>query len=163
LQAAVAIQNARQYELVERLAQAERWAEIGQLTGSLAHRIGNKGGIIRLSANELEEHLREEFLIDDEFVTEIIDTIRRNNQYILDLSDLLFKPVRSGEEKLTSINIELMLDSALASAEIPPDVEVVKNYMPDPPLVKANQFEESGTSSCRPGSHEGVRTPRQLK
>jgi GAF domain-containing protein len=139
LQAAAAINNARQYEVSQKLARIERWAELGQLAASLAHRIGNTGGTIRLRTNLLGEYLGDK-LPHDPVVGKEIETISRNNQYLLDLSTVLLKPFRAFEERTALSNVELQVSGALHSARIPEHIKVVTSYSAQLPLVRANRF-----------------------
>ncbi|MEM7134832.1 MAG: GAF domain-containing protein, partial [Chloroflexota bacterium] len=141
LQAATAINNARQYEIAQEHARQERWIELGRVAGSLAHRIGNNGGTIRLRADDLAEYLKER-LPKDDYVDTTMETIIRNNQYILEMADLLFRPVKASGEPVVSVNIALMLDSALGigSPGIPPDVMICRQYASKLPTVKANRW-----------------------
>ncbi len=138
-QAAIALNNARQYEMSQRLIRAERWAELGQLASSLAHRIGNKGGLIRLRANELLDYQAAN-LPNDHFVKNSVDAIMYNNQYMLDLSNLLFKPLRASSARMAPSDITLLVKGALKNAEIPYDVEININDLVQVPLVKVNRF-----------------------
>jgi GAF domain-containing protein len=144
-QAAVAIENARLYtEMEQRVVErtqawqtardeaavaerkrldAEKWAELGKTAGSLAHRIGNKGGIIRVSIGDVKDRLREQG-IQDEVLLEKVETIARNNEYLLEMSDLLFKPVQASTAETTRMSLGLLLAEAIKSAEIPQEVQV---------------------------------------
>jgi GAF domain-containing protein len=139
LQAANAINNARQYEIAQKLAKLEHWAQIGQLAGSLAHRIGNTGGTIRLRANELAEYLSDR-LPNDPIVQNTIEPIIRNNQYLLDLSTVLFKPSQAFEERMALSDIALLVNGAVNNAEIPKDVKVEIHLPAELPPVNANRF-----------------------
>jgi GAF domain-containing protein/ActR/RegA family two-component response regulator len=135
--AASAINNARRYEMAQRMAEMRRWANLGQLAGSLAHRIGNKGGTIRLRAQQVLKYYGGEDASPE--IKEALDTILANNQYLIEMSNLLFKPFRAAEETRAPSNITLHLNSAIRSAQIPPDVTVGTHYGPDLPLVLANR------------------------
>lgn len=138
-QAAGAINNARRYEMADKLAKAERWAELGQLAGSLAHRIGNKGGTIRLRANELNNYLNSK-LPNNPIVDDTLQTIIRSNQYLLDLSKVLLKPHRASKKRMAISDITLFLKEALNIAEIPDDVKVKTKLAKNIPYVKSNRF-----------------------
>jgi signal transduction histidine kinase len=144
-QAAVAIENAKLYaerthawqeakdEAIaaerERI-EAEKWAYLGRVAGSLAHRIGNKGGMIRLCVQDLEELLASLDLQGNTLLeaTEYLDTIRRNNRYLLSLSNFLFKPRKAMEETRDRTDVHKYLEDALKYAEIPAGVQVERHF-----------------------------------
>jgi|GEM_PF-3438160 len=139
MQAAIALHNARQYQQTQELAKMQRLVELGHLAGSLAHRIGNKGGLVRLGAYELSEYL-EDKLKDDVIVKETLDDILRNNQYLLDLSHLLFKPLRATKERMVASNIVFLIKEAIKNANIPANIYLNTYYAESLPLVKVNRF-----------------------
>ncbi len=145
--AVLALENARLYRQLalayDELKQAQEqklWAELGKTAGSLAHRIGNKSGLIRVSVTELIEHLQESGS-KDELLYERLDIIERSNRYLLEMSDLLFKPVEAAQRNLEELNVSLLISDAVRSASIPEDVNVeVKdsvNTLPKVLLSKA--------------------------
>lgn len=146
-QAAVAIENARVYEELKQAykeleqAQEQRsWAVLGKTAGSLAHRIGNKGGIVRVCAGDLADRLQE-MSIEDEMLDEKIGMIQRNTQYLLEMSDLLFKPVEATRASLEKTDISLLVSDAIKSLDIPEDVTVeVQEDISKLPQVPANKF-----------------------
>jgi GAF domain-containing protein len=138
-QAANALNVVHQYELAQKLAKAERWAELGRLAGSLAHRIGNTGGTIRLRANELAEYLDVK-LPGDSVAQTAIETIASSNQYLLDLSTVLIKPYRAIEEHMALSDVTLLVNGAIKSAKISAEIKVETDYAPGLPLVKINRF-----------------------
>jgi GAF domain-containing protein len=153
-QATVAIENARLYEQIQeannKLRQAyedlkqtqeqKLWAELGKTAGSLAHRIGNKGGIIRACVDDLRDHLRETN-IEDDVLFEKLGVIQRNTQYMLEMSDLLFKPVQAAETELERVSPALLLRDAIKSADVPSSVVVkIDENIDALPKVLAKKF-----------------------
>ncbi len=153
-QAAVAIENAKLYDEMEKRIEerthawkteelkrleAEQWAYLGQIAGSLAHRVGNKGGMIRLCVKELKEYLENHHIQDAEIV-DLADTIERNNNYLLKLSDFLFRPQQGTREKLERADVRYYLEDALRYANIPKDVEVERRYAEHLPLVWGHKY-----------------------
>lgn len=116
-QAVIAIQNAQRHE---ELLEAERWAYLGTIVGQLAHRIGNKVGMIRLCAHELSEQLD----LSDERIEENLSFIRNNAEYILELSDLLLKPSQAAGAARVYLDVNLLLGSAVKQANIPAHIRV---------------------------------------
>ena len=137
--AAIALHNAQQFKSAQRIARLERWAELGQLAGNLAHRVGNQGGTIRLKTEEVIEQLQN-LGVTETTIYHALEVIKRNNQYTLELSELLFKPLRASEERLAPTNMTLMIESALNNANIPVDVTIQRDYVPNLPTVKANRY-----------------------
>ncbi len=153
-QAAVAIENAKLYDEMEkrieeqtrawkteelRRLEAEQWAYLGQIAGSLAHRVGNKGGMIRLCVKELKEHL-DSHQIQDAEIVDLVDTIERNNNYLLKLSDFLFRPQQGTREKLDKADVRYYLEDALRYANIPESVEIERKYAEHLPLVWGHKY-----------------------
>ena len=95
--------------------------------------------MIRLCVEDLNEYFEEKQL-SDEFLTKQIDTITRNNQYLLELSQVLFKPIKAFEEELGKTNVAHCLDDALRYAAIPEDIKVVSRYEDALPLVYGNKY-----------------------
>ena len=119
--------------------ESEKWVYFGRIAGSLAHRIGNKGGMIRLCLEDLNEYFEEKQLTN-EFLTKQLDTITRNNQYLLELSQVLFKPIKAVEEGLEKTNVAHCLDDAVRYAAIPEDIKVFSQYEHALPFVYGNKY-----------------------
>ncbi len=142
-QAAVAIENARLNKQLlteeRKRLEAEKFAYLGKLAGSLAHRIGNKGGLIRLCAKDLESKL-DSLGMKDPWFEEQIDTIERSNRYVLNLADYIFKPVKARTEKRIASSIKHYLETAVYYADIPDDVLVEFRCAENLPLVPGNKY-----------------------
>ena len=78
---AIALNNIK---LHKRSSDVEKISYLSQQVGSLAHRMGNKCGMIRLCVFDLQDHFAETGF-HDEIAINNIDTIGRANQYLLDL------------------------------------------------------------------------------
>lgn len=148
--AAIALENAKlfrektnaleQKEKAERdKEESEKWAYFGRIAGSLAHRIGNKGGMVRLCVEDLEEYFNEKNITDD-FLKKQLDTISRNNQYLLVLSQELFKPIKAAEEGFEKMNVADCLDDAFRYAVIPDEMKIIKQYDEHLPMVLGNKY-----------------------
>jgi GAF domain-containing protein len=133
MQAAVAINNAHQFETAN-------WAELGRLAGGLAHRIGNNSGTVRLKIKEVQKSLQDMKRPVPDKTWEALETAQRNNNYLLELSELVFKPFRASKERMAPSNIKLMLNAAIHNADIPQEVKVRRAYQEELPFVKANRF-----------------------
>ena len=118
--ATIALRNADNYN------KSEQWAFLGQLSASLAHRIGNKGGLIRLCAENLRKHLSAKE--EDNSLLDQIEIIDRSCRYLLKLSDSIFIPIKAIQEKLINIDISYHLDNAIKYALIPDDISIVAEY-----------------------------------
>jgi len=135
----IAIQNARKVEASreeqERRAEAERFQYLGLLAGGVAHRVGSKGGLIRLHVNNLRKLMPEEK--DDVYA--ILDKIERDNDYLIELSDALFKPAEAAETPVGPVNVNQLLRRSIRGASIPPEVEL-SLQLADVPLINGNRF-----------------------
>jgi GAF domain-containing protein len=140
-QVVIAIQNARKVEEKEALARLEY---LGILAGGVAHRLGSRGGLIRLHVNQIRELLPIKELkkalptTADETCT-LLDNIEKNNEYLLELSEALFKPASASETPLGSVNVNQLLQQAIRRANIPSEVRlsVAKGKIP---LVVGNKW-----------------------
>ncbi len=140
-EAHVNLEKAQNEKLVaeRKRAEAEKWAYLGRIAGSLAHRIGNKGGMIRLCVQDLKEYL-DKIEFTDKWIAKQLDTITRNNQYLLSLSDFLFKPHKAVEEGLKETDVIPFLEDALRYAEIPDTIEIEFQYDDILPQVNGNKY-----------------------
>jgi signal transduction histidine kinase len=142
-EAVIAIQNATRHrqlraEQEKRLA-AEKWAVMGQAATALAHRINNLMGIVPVSAREIQRTLTAVSVNrkDQDWIEANLGRIERNAQFILKLSDALFKPFKdSGPESRLDVNH--LLNEALESADLPEHISVSKVLAPDLPPVRSN-------------------------
>jgi two-component system NtrC family sensor kinase len=124
-------QEARESQLA-----IERWAALGRVAGVLAHRISNKAGMIRLCVRDLYESIDPK----DEWARRNLETIERDNQYLLVVAKQLLRPVSASSEKLEPSDINLLLKEAVNRANIPSDVEPVFRCADDLPAVPANKW-----------------------
>jgi signal transduction histidine kinase len=149
-EAVIAIQNATQHQRLQamhrklkdeqekRLA-AEKWTVMGQAATSLAHRINNLIGILPASAGEVRRTLAAMSLADGDrrWIDSNLDRIEHNARFILSLSDNLFRPFKeSGPPGRFDVN--RLLNEALESADLPPTIEVLREYQPDLPKVESS-------------------------
>jgi signal transduction histidine kinase len=149
-EAVIAIQNATQHQRLQamhrklkdeqekRLA-AEKWTVMGQAATSLAHRINNLIGILPASADEVRHTLSAMSLADGDrrWIDNNLDRIEHNARFILSLSDNLFRPFKeSGPPGRFDVN--QLLNEALESADLPPTIEVFREYQPDLPKVESS-------------------------
>ncbi len=138
-EAAIVIDNAQLVKKERQLQEQKLWATIGQTAGSLAHRIGNKGGIIRVIITDLFDDLKA-IGVEDGPIFDKIKMIERNNQYLLEMSDLLFKPVDASRQDLKRAEINLLVADALHSIDIPSDVDIqVEENIHNLPQVSVNR------------------------
>jgi GAF domain-containing protein len=139
-QAVGAIENARLYQKLEEAQEQRMWAEIGKTAGSLAHRIGNKGGIVRACVRDLAVRLGD-MKVSDDVLDENLRMIKDNSDYLLQLSDLLFRPVEAARAGLNRTDISLMISDGIRAASIPREVAVeIEASVNELPQVPANRF-----------------------
>lgn len=139
-QAAVAIQSARRYrDFVEK--QKERiWGELGRTAASVAHRVGNKGGLIRVCLGDLSRRLTELQVVDPD-VVDSLDVIKRSNLLLLDMSSELLKPLEVAAAGSTvQLDLSVVVADAKVLAEVPASVVVnVGSGILSCPKVKASK------------------------
>lgn len=158
-EAVIAIQNATQLQKLkaeqERRLAAEKWAVMGQAATALAHRINNLLGIVPVSASEVLRILTKLDLPDADrrWAQSNLERIHRNAQFILKLSEALFRPFKESGPT-TRLDLNRLLNEALESADLPDDIEIVCNYEKQLPLVNCSLllldiFLELITNACK--------------
>ena len=151
-EAVIAIQNAMQHQKLqlmykkyakeqERRVAAERWAVMGQAATALAHRINNIMGIVPASAGEINRTLADVSMseIDRNWIQENLERIERNAKFILKLSDALFRPFKEAGPPLR-LNLNLLVNEAIESADLPSDIQIVFKYKDNIPDVESNSL-----------------------
>ncbi len=142
-EAVIAIQNATQLKRLkaeqERRLAAEKWAVMGQAATALAHRINNLLGVVPVSANEVLRMITKMDLSDADrrWAHSNLERINRNAQFILKLSEDLFRPFKESGPP-TRFEVNRLLNEAIESADIPDVVEVVCDYDQQLPLVNCS-------------------------
>jgi signal transduction histidine kinase len=158
-EAVIAIQNATQLQKLkaeqERRLAAEKWAVMGQAATALAHRINNLLGIVPVSASEVLRIVEQMNLADADrrWAQSNLERINRNAQFILKLSEALFRPFKESGPP-TRFDVNRLLNEALDSADMPDDVEVVCDYDQQLPrlncsLLLLDIFLELITNACK--------------
>ncbi len=148
----IAIQNATQHQELrlmhkkyeqeqERRVAAEKWAVMGQAATALAHRINNIMGIVPASTAEIDRTLKKVSipLSDRNWIKENLERIERNSRFILKLSDALFKPFKESGPSIR-FNMNLLLNEALESADLPKDIQVNAEFAHTLPEVESNSL-----------------------
>jgi GAF domain-containing protein len=142
-QAAVAIQNARQIEALQKLREqrlaAERWATLGKAAANLAHRINNTAGLIPVVAQDLEELLADVALEEErrQEVDADLQRIERNTRFTLQMADALFKPFEDLPAEECDVNA--LLEESISVANVPEDVALKTEYADELPKVIASR------------------------
>ena len=166
-EAVIAIQNATQLQKLkaeqERRLAAEKWAVMGQAATALAHRINNLLGIVPVSASEVLRMLEQMNLSDADrrWAQSNLERINRNAQFILKLSEALFRPFKESGPP-TRFDVNRLLNEALDSADMPDDVEVVCDYDQQLPrlncsLLLLDIFLELITNACKAMQRRGLK------
>ncbi len=151
-EAVIAIQNATQHQELrlmhqklqaeqERRLAAEKWTVMGQAATALAHRINNLMGIVPASAGEIHRTMAGLDIkkTDRDWIEENLGRVERNAQFILKLSDALFRPFKeSGLPSMFDAN--RLLNEALESIDLPPTIHLVRDYSQDLPLVESSSL-----------------------
>jgi signal transduction histidine kinase len=166
-EAVIAIQNATQLQKLkaeqERRLAAEKWAVMGQAATALAHRINNLLGVVPVSAGEVLQLIAKMDISDADrrWARSNLERISRNSQFILKLSEALFRPFKESGPP-TRFDVNRLLNEALDSADIPDDVEVICEYDQQLPLVNCSLllldiFLELITNACKAMAHRKLR------
>jgi len=142
-EAVIAIQNASQHrklraEQEKRLA-AEKWAIMGQAATALAHRINNLMGIVPVSARETMRSLTQLEMADSErlWIEANLERIERNAQFVLKLSEALFRPFKDSGPA-APLDVNHLLDEALEAADLPDKIEVIRTFEKKLPVVNCS-------------------------
>jgi len=151
-EAVIAIQNATQQHKLqlmhkaledeqERRVAAEKWTVMGQAATALAHRINNLIGIVPASAAEIRRALSNLHVPDAErtWIGANLDRIERNGQFILRLADALFRPFQEPGPR-ARFDVNLLLNEALQAANLPPSIQIIRDYGQDLPEVESNSL-----------------------
>ena len=141
--AVIAIQNASQHQKLraeqEKRLAAEKWAVMGQAATALAHRINNLMGIVPVSSRETIRSLDKIAMPDSErqWIEDNLSRIERNAQFVLKLSDSLFRPFKDSGEA-TRLDVNHLLNEALENADLSPGIEVQRNFGKNLPMVSCS-------------------------
>lgn len=103
------------------------WVNLGQIAGALAHSIGNKGSIVRLDIQHLRELIPSLTEGINENIEKKLNSISKNNQYFLDLSEELLRPTRALRD-MTPINLGIILETAVAYSNIPEGYKIIPAF-----------------------------------
>ena len=141
--AVIAIQNASQHQKLraeqEKRLAAEKWAVMGQAATALAHRINNLMGIVPVSSRETIRSLDKLAMPDSErqWIESNLSRIERNAQFVLKLSDSLFRPFKDSGE-VTRLDVNHLLNEALENADLSPGIEVQRDFGKNLPMVNCS-------------------------
>ncbi|MFQ5613740.1 MAG: GAF domain-containing protein [Anaerolineae bacterium] len=149
--AAIAIQNARQFEELReahralRAAQeqriaAERWAILGKAAGNLAHRINNSTALVPVAVQDLRELLAEARMSrrTRQAVNADLDRIERNTLHTLNLAEELLR--RFQHEPMEAHDLNLLARQALSLVDLPPNVRLSRNLAEHLPPVETSDL-----------------------
>jgi signal transduction histidine kinase len=151
-EAIIAIQNATQHHELqlmhnalqdeqERRIAAEKWTVMGQAATALAHRINNLIGILPVSAAEIRRTVTglEISSSDKDWIEANLRRIERNGQFILRLADALFRPFQEPGPR-ARFDVNRLLNEALRAANLPPSIQVTRQFTQDLPTVESNSL-----------------------
>jgi len=149
--AAIAIQNARQFEALEQAHQklreaqkqriaSEQWSILGRATGNLAHRIHNTTTIVPLAVQDLKDLLSEVEIPDavKEDVEANLNRIERNVTYTIHLADSLMRRFR--HEPTAAYDVNQAIKQALAQVELPDDITLTQTLSKDLAMVDSSSL-----------------------
>ena len=147
--AAIAIQNARQYEALvkahrdlsaaqrQRIA-TEQWSILGRAAAGLAHRIHNTTAIVPASAQDLRELLTQ-VKMPAQIRQEVegnLSRIERNTIHTLDLADELLRRFHHQPEATDDVNA--MVLRAIAQTELPDNITLEQSLASALPPVQSS-------------------------
>ena len=166
-EAVIAIQNATQLQKLkveqERRLAAEKWAVMGQAATALAHRINNLLGVVPVSASEVLRMLAKLELSDADrrWAQSNLKRINRNAQFILKLSEALFRPFKESGPP-ARLDVNRLLNEAIESADVRDDIEIVCHYDQQLPRVNCSLllldiFLELITNACKAMAHQKLK------
>ncbi len=142
-EAVIAIQNASQHQKLlaeqEKRLAAEKWAMMGQAATALAHRINNLMGIVPVSARETLRSMTKLDIADSErrWIEANLERIERNAQFVLKLSDALFRPFKDSGPA-ARLDVNRLLDEALEAADLPNNIELGRSFEKNLPAVNCS-------------------------
>jgi signal transduction histidine kinase len=142
-EAVIAIQNASQHQKLlseqEKRLAAEKWAIMGQAATALAHRINNLMGIVPVSAKETLRSLSKLEVSDSErlWIEANLERIERNAQFVLKLSDALFRPFKDSGPA-SRLNVNRLLEEALEAADPTDNIEIRRMFEKNLPPVNCS-------------------------
>jgi signal transduction histidine kinase len=142
-EAVIAIQNASQHQKLrteqEKRLAAEKWAVMGQAATALAHRINNLMGIVPVSSRETKRSLENVEMPDSErkWIEANLGRIERNAQFVLKLSNALFRPFKDSGA-MARLDVNHLLNEALENADLSAETKVVRNFGKNLPMVNCS-------------------------
>lgn len=149
--AAIAIQNARQFEALEQAHQklgeaqkqriaSEQWSILGRATANLAHRIHNTTTIVPLAVQDLKDLLSNVDIPAEvkEDVDANLERIERNVSYTINLADSLMR--RFHQEPTLAYDVNKAIKQALLQIEFPDNIVLVKKLAKKLPLVDSSSL-----------------------
>ncbi len=146
-QAVIAVVNARAHENLQdtclqlererkKRVDAETAVALGDLSHVLAHNIVNQIGFIRARASEIEQ----EYAGDSRLQTKSRRVVRAAEEALSLIGDLKSTVGKATEEvHFKDSNVNLLLDKARMSVNIPATIEVVQDLADDLPTVRAEE------------------------
>ncbi|MFQ5575956.1 MAG: GAF domain-containing protein [Anaerolineae bacterium] len=149
--AAIAIQNARQFEALEKAHRdlktaqeqriaSEQWSILGRATANLAHRIHNTTTIVPLAAQDLRDLLNQA-TIPPAIKADVdanLDRIERNTAFTIDLANNLLR--RFHQEPAAAHNVNQAVTKALSLLRVPPTVNVVQQLAESLPAIDCSSL-----------------------
>ena len=122
-------------ELETELGISKHWEELGQITDDIIHLVENKVGIIPNYIESIREELKDvpsavqtKFNQINEIVGQI-NTLRR----------MLLAPFK--KPKIEEVNVNEIMDQALSNINFSQDIELIKDYDIENPIVECNSSE----------------------
>ncbi len=118
------------------LIRAEKFAALGKLAGMVSHEFRNQLGVIRNAAFFIKMKL----VAPDEKVARHLQILEEEIDETDRIIENILSFARKNKPELRKTDIAKLLDSSLAKAGIPPEIEVVREIPARLPLIDADEL-----------------------
>ena len=122
-------------EMEEKLLRSERLATLGKLSGSISHELRNPLGVIGSSAYYLKTKLRDA----DQKIVEHLDRIESSVGSSTAIIESLLNLTRMKEPQLARLDLAAITHDAIATSEVPDNVNIIQNFPEQEVLVDADR------------------------
>ena len=123
------------------LIQAEKMASLGILTAGVAHEINNPLNYIYNGTAAIEKHIRGKYAEEAESLKPLFEAVSTGVDRVTGIVKSMGRYSRSESLPFVGCNIQEVIDNCLIMlhGNYRDRIEVKKNYLPEPPVVFANE------------------------
>jgi len=122
-------------DTAEKLAQSERLATLGQLSGNISHELRNPLGVIDSSAYYLKRRLRDV----DEKVQAHLGRIRSGVERATGIIESLLSLTRMKAPRLERLDLTALTSEAIRISKVPATINVIENFPEQDVLIHADR------------------------